>query len=148
MVDLKLKENWDFKLKFYVKIDHPWKLVNFTLRRLNQSKEIFQKFVGSVEKLFYLKTIAEFITLEIQSPVESEVSSETQNSCHFRSSVKISKFYVKPKRRNISETCSFHWENLLPEKQTRVHKIGVQSPTYEKWYIYMYSIRSTKFLSI
>jgi hypothetical protein len=81
-----------------------------------------------MEKLFYLNTIPEFITLERQSPVESDISSETQNYGHFLSSVKISESYVKPKHTNISEACWSCSENFLPENITIVYNIGVQSP--------------------
>ena len=114
------------------------KISEFYVNLLNQGKEIFHKIVGSVEKLvFYLKTLQEFITLEVQSPVESEISSETQNSCHFRTSVKIRKFYVKPKQRNILEIWWFHGDIFLPEefiklKFNHLWKVKILSEFYVK----------------
>ena len=95
---------------------------------VKSKQQILQKFDGFMEKLFYLNTIPEFITLERQSPVESDISSETQNYGHFLSSVKISESYVKPKHRNISEACWSCSEIFLPENITIVYNIGVQSP--------------------
>ena len=59
--------------------------------------------------------------------MESEVSLETQNACHLRSSVKTVIFYVK----TFQKLKVLH-RNFLPKEETEFRSIGGSVTTYWK----------------